>query len=753
MSNPNRKKRRNGLDPMSPNTEDSTGPYSPVFISLPSPALPPLPTESDNKDKEDKELEKEIEKELNDAYTEKDVDYLKKLKRKSPLLYRKFIDSKSVSLKRSVHLEDIITMDASTEKKATVLEKYESLNQMIPYTQDYIDTRNQLRNMYNRFTHKQLVSEDPDVELFKKRATELVTCRDHIKLIEEKIDEYQESERGDEKSKLKRWLGLVTTLPFDRMTISYDDIVHKLRDTKQYLDQHLFGMKNVKERLLIFLNKKLRTSSGSRGCNLALLGKPGVGKCLHPDTLVRMGDLSLRRAKDVCTGDHLMGDDSTTRYVTSTIKGTDEMYEIFQEYGRTYTVNKSHILTLSRRDTEEIVDLPITSVIGHEHLYTPVSGYYKGSIVATKDAVSYAILYSGQDEIAPSHPDHFPLLPPHYLEWTLTTKMIFFKTLTKNETETRVYIDPIYQIHKMVDLLQSAFIRCKCEGQYIVFKPYDHNEVFRITPMGVGQYCGFTITGNRRFLLADWTVTHNTAIAKALSKCLELPFSQVSFGGVTSPEFLLGHDYTYIGSRPGEITRCLTRMGTKNGIMFFDEFDKASDRKEIMSTLLHITDFSQNNEFRDNYFPEFAQDLSKIWFIYSMNELPKDPAMLDRLEIIKVDGYTFQDKKSIAKDYLFPKYTSELKLHDAFLIEEKALNYLVSMDKSEGVRELERMINLLMEKVYFFLYNNKVYYDYDWFVKMKDSFKEGKVMVDEDLIKIIVSKRDNDTFSILNMYT
>jgi hypothetical protein len=753
----NRKKRKNELDPLSPGPGSPPGgPSSPVFISLPSPAIKPLEGDKDkdkDKDKDDKELEKEIEKELNDAYTEKDVEYLKKLKRKSPLLYRKFIESKSTSLKRSIRIEDIITMDASTEKKATILEKYESLNQMMPYTQDYIDTRNQLRNMYNRFTHKQLVSEDPDVELFKKRAYELITSRDHIKLIEEKIDEYQESERGDEKSKLKRWLGLVTSLPFDKLTISYDDIVHKLEETKQYLDQSLFGMKNVKERLLIFLNKKLRASSGSRGCNLALLGKPGVGKCLHPDTLVRMGDLTLRRAKDVCTGDFLMGDDSTTRLVTSTIKGTDDMYEIFQEYGRTYTVNKRHILTLSRRDTEEIVDVPITSVIGNEHLYTPVSGYYKGSIVATKDAVSYAILYSGQDEITPSHPDHFPLLPPHYLEWTLTTKMIFFKKLTKNETEMRVYIDPIYQINKIVDLLQSAFIRCKCDGQYIVFKPADHNEVFRIMPTGVGQYCGFTITGNRRFLLADWTVTHNTAIAKALSKCLDLPFSQVSFGGVTTPEFLLGHDYTYIGSRPGEITRCLSRMGTKNGIMFFDEFDKASDRKEIMSTLLHITDFSQNNEFRDNYFPEFAQDLSKIWFIYSMNELPKDPAMLDRLEIIKVDGYTFQDKKSIAKNYLFPKYTTELKLYDAFLIEEKALDRLVGMDKSDGVRELERLINLLMEKLYFFLYNNKIHYDYDWFIKMKDLFKDGKVMVDEDLIKIIVSKRENDTFSMLNMYT
>ena len=135
-----------------------------------------------------------------------------------------------------------------------------------------------------------------------------------------------------------------------------------------------------------------------------------------------------------------------------------------------------------------------------------------------------------------------------------------------------------------------------------------------------------------------------------------------------------------------------------------------------------------------------------------MNELPKDPAMLDRLEIIKVDGYTFQDKKSIAKDYLFPKYTSELKLYDAFFIEEKAMNYLVGMDKSDGVRELERLINLLMEKIYFFLYNNKVHYDYDWFLKMKASFKDGKVMIDEDLIKIVVRKLEIENVSLLNMY-
>ena len=159
--------------------------------------------------------------------------------------------------------------------------------------------------------------------------------------------------------------------------------------------------------------------------------------------------------------------------------------------------------------------------------------------------------------------------------------------------------------------------------------------------------------------MGDWTVTHNTAIAKALSECLKIPFAQMSFGGVNNSEFLIGHDYTYIGSRPGELSRCMIRMGAKNGIIFLDEFDKASDKKDVMSALLHITDFSQNSEYRDNYFPELTQDLSKIWFIYSMNELPSDPAMLDRLEIIKVDEYNFQERETICREYLFSKYLDD----------------------------------------------------------------------------------------------
>ena len=726
-----------------PKRKNLTSPDMSPYI-LPFHLTPLVSNETQTDDK----IKEEPNEDFEDAYDEKDLDYLKKLKKKSVILYHKFVESKKISLDRSIQLKDILTINVTNEKRATLLEKYESVHQLIPYTQDYFDSRNHLRNLFNRYANKKLISEDPDIEIFKKKLTEMCLCQEYRNLIEEKIDEYQESE-GDEKSKLKRWLTLCTQLPFDKMSHTNDDIVVKLQETKLYLDQSLFGMENVKERLLIFLNKKLRNSAGSKGCNLALIGKPGVGKCLHPYTNVRMADLSIKRAKDIETDDYLLGDDCTPRRVTSTIAGLEEMFEITQEFGESYTVNKSHILTVMCKNTLEIIDLPLLNVIGKEYLYTPVTSIYNGPIQES-DSIIYGLLYSGEEHkhIITSRPPLFPLLPASYLEWTLSDKIAFYVAFTCHQTKMRIYINVFYKISPIIDLLKSAGIRCRRNKRYIECMPFEYLETFRIQSVGIGHYCGFTITDNGRFLLSDWTVTHNTAIAKALSKCLDLPFSQVSFGGVTSSEFLLGHDYTYIGSRPGEITRCLSRMGTKNGILFFDEFDKASDRKEIMSTLLHVTDFSQNNEFRDNYFPEFCQDLSKVWFIYSMNELPKDPAMLDRLEIIKVDGYSFNEKKMIAKQYLFPKFANELRITDEFSIDEKALNRLLELDNTDGVRDLERAINLLMEKIYFFLYNRGMDYEYDWFRKMKT---DDKVIIDEELIDMIIKKKEIDIYS--NLYS
>jgi hypothetical protein len=729
----NQKKRKGSIG-----TSPNLGPLSPNIGPI---NLIDVETQTNNKDNKDEETTFSIQ----EIYTEKDVDFLKKIKKNSAILYHKFMESRNIILSRTIQLKDIISLDISNEKRSILLEQYECFSQIMPYTQDYIDARNNLRNLYNRFAHLKQVSDDPDVELLKSRFNEMALSPLNKTIIEEKIEEFQYSEKGDEKSKLKRWLMLVTSLPFDKLSRHEYDIVDKLEEIKTFFDKTLFGMKNVKERLLLFLNKKLRNVS--KGCNIALIGKPGVGKCLHPNTPVRMADLSIKFAKDIYVGDYLMGDDSTPREVTSITTGKEEMYKVIQEFGDSYIVNKSHILTLYRKIDKRIVDIPIVDVVENEYLYTPISGYYDGNIDVGEEASSYGILYAGYNEPVLKIPAHFPLLPPTYLEWTLENKMSFYYSLIKHKLIDSVYISDIYSIDSIIDLLQSSGIRCRRLNRYIVF--IHGTETFRIIPQKIGDYCGFTITHNNRFLLGDWTVTHNTAIAKAMSKCLNIPFSQVNFGGINNSEFLLGHDYTYIGSRPGEITRCLSRMGTKNGILFFDEFDKASERKEIMSTLLHITDFSQNNEFRDNYFPELYQDLSNIWFIYSMNELPKDPAMLDRLEIIKVDEYDYEDKKIILKDYILPKFSKELGIQDDFIIEEKAFQKLIGLQKS-GVRQLERSVTLLMEKIYFFICNSRNDYEYDWFITLKKSIKNQKLVITEELIKNVIFNNDE---SFLNMYS
>jgi len=728
----NQKKRKGSIG-----TSPNLGPLSPNLNLI------DVETQTTIKDNKEEDTSFSIQ----EIYTEKDVDFLKKIKKNSAILYHKFMESRNIILARTIQLKDIISLDISNEKRSILLEQYECFSQIMPYTQDYIDARNNLRNLYNRFAHLKQVSDDPDVELLKTRFNEMVLSPLNKSIIEEKIEEFQYSEKGDEKSKLKRWLMLVTSLPFDKISRHEYDIVDKLEEIKTFFDKTLFGMKNVKERLLLFLNKKLRNVS--KGCNIALIGKPGVGKCLHPNTPVRMADLTIKLAKDIYVGDYLMGDDSTPREVTSITTGKEEMYKVIQEFGDSYIVNKSHILTLYRKIDKKVVDIPIVEVIENEYLYTPISGYYYGNIDVGEDATSYGILYAGYNEPVIKMPAHFPLLPATYLEWTNENKLSFYYALTKHKLIDSVYISDIYSIDSIINLLQSCGIRCRRANRYIVFTNKYSTETFRIMPLKVGNYCGFTISHNNRFLLADWTVTHNTAIAKAMSKCLNIPFSQVNFGGINSSEFLLGHDYTYIGSRPGEITRCLSRMGTKNGILFFDEFDKASERKEIMSTLLHITDFSQNNEFRDNYFPELYQDLSNIWFIYSMNELPKDPAMLDRLEVIKVDEYDYEDKKIILKDYILPKFTKELGIQDEFIIEEKAFQKLIGLQKS-GVRQLERSVTLLIEKIYFFICNSKNDYDYDWFITLKNSIKNQKLVISEELIKTVIFNNDE---SFLNMYS
>ena len=146
-----------------------------------------------------------------------------------------------------------------------------------------------------------------------------------------------------------------------------------------------------------------------------------------------------------------------------------------------------------------------------------------------------------------------------------------------------------------------------------------------------------------------------TSIARLISEIMDWGFEQISFGGIDRSDFLKGHEYTYVGAQPGAIVKALQKMGHKNGILFLDELEKISKKPDITAALLHLVDQTQNSEFKDNYLGDISIDLSKIWFIGSMNNIPTDSAFADRWWIIRVNGYRDSEKKEIIKSYLLPK--------------------------------------------------------------------------------------------------
>lgn len=203
--------------------------------------------------------------------------------------------------------------------------------------------------------------------------------------------------------------------------------------------------------------------------------------------------------------------------------------------------------------------------------------------------------------------------------------------------------------------------------------------------------------------------TGKTYITRVLADILNYPFEQISLGGIRSPEYLKGHQYTYIASEPGEIVKCLCRMKAKNGILFFDEYDKISENKEVCSALLHITDSVQNDRYSDNFLSGITIDLSYLWFFYSMNERPSDDALADRIFYIEIPSYTQKDKFFIVKDYLIRRAVDNVGWNSNSLIfNNDAIEYLierVSPPEEAGIRTLEYYVFTIANKLNFLFHH------------------------------------------------
>jgi ATP-dependent Lon protease len=197
-----------------------------------------------------------------------------------------------------------------------------------------------------------------------------------------------------------------------------------------------------------------------------------------------------------------------------------------------------------------------------------------------------------------------------------------------------------------------------------------------------------------------------TALAKSIAESMNLPFEQISFGGIKDPSYLVGHSSTYIGSKPGIFVEILKKMKIKNGVLLLDEIDKIScniEGQQIYNVLLNILDYVQNDNFRDAYMPEIPIDLSQLFIIVTLNNIDNiDPILKDRLPLIYMKGYTLQEKIKISTDYIIPKIFKQLQFNkNEMIISEKTIAYIINKSKynEDGVRQLERNLYCVFEKI------------------------------------------------------
>ena len=193
-----------------------------------------------------------------------------------------------------------------------------------------------------------------------------------------------------------------------------------------------------------------------------------------------------------------------------------------------------------------------------------------------------------------------------------------------------------------------------------------------------------------------------TSLGQSIAKATNRKFTRVALGGMRDEAEIRGHRRTYIGSMPGKLVQKISKVGVKNPLFLLDEIDKMGmdHRGDPASALLEVLDPEQNHTFNDHYL-EVDYDLSDVMFVCTSNSMNIPPALLDRMEVIRIPGYTEDEKVNIAERYLIPKQTKDNGLKkDEIEVQESAIRDVIRYyTRESGVRGLEREISKICRKV------------------------------------------------------
>ena len=234
----------------------------------------------------------------------------------------------------------------------------------------------------------------------------------------------------------------------------------------------------------------------------------------------------------------------------------------------------------------------------------------------------------------------------------------------------------------------------------------DHFGLEKVKERIIEQMAVRKLTDGRQgtlICLAGPPGTGKTSIAKSIARAIGREYVRISLGGVHDEAEIRGHRKTYIGSMPGRIISAMISAKVKNPLMLLDEIDKmgADIKGDPASAMLEVLDYEQNKTFKDHYL-DLPFDLSDVMFIATANDVSRIPRpLLDRMELIEVNGYTNLEKLSIAKDYLIPKQAKENGIAGKKfeITDDAVMKICTEYTREAGVRQTERVIASVMRKI------------------------------------------------------